>query len=462
MAIGTASTYARLRFGTVGLLLLHIALRSALHTPTPLVDLYIYNAIAFLAAAIAFSAPPFNDHLARLSLGCAILLWAVGSTSTTWDSFYGNIIWPNFSDICYILFYPLMLFGLIRALTVHRTFRPIEILDVLIITFGFSTLIAALLLKTAMDHFVGTATSVFLSIVYPVGDVVLLSIALIVVMVQRRAVRSLLLLLGTAVFTATDLYFLYKSATTGYGFAQLTDDGWLIGLLLIAEALWHHGGETQVSERIIGFATTLATIFSGATLAYSALKPGTIPSTALVPAIATIALSIARLVFALREARSASTNFELARIDELTGLANRRTFIAHISALGTNPGTILLLDLDGFKAVNDSLGHEAGDQLLRQISLRFSRVIPSGALLARLGGDEFGVVIPGSSHLGHEVALALTSTTSYPFDVAGEEISVGVSIGRVINDGDSDLLQRADSAMYEAKRSGGGMVLWTP
>ena len=462
MAIGTATTYVRLRAGVLGLLVVHIALRTFLHSPTPLVDLYIYNAIAFLSAAVAFCSPTFNDHLARLSLSSAIFLWAIGSTSTTWNSFYGTIIWPNLSDICYITFYPLMLFGLIRALTVHRTFRPIEILDVVIITFGFSTLIAALLLKSAMAHFVGSATSVFLSIVYPVGDVVLLAIALIVVAVQRRALRSLLLLLGTSVFTVTDLYFLYKSATTGYGFAQLTDDGWLIGLLLIAEALWHHGGETQVSEKIIGFSTTFATIFSGATLALSALKPGSIPSTALVPAIATVSLSVIRLAVALQEARSASTNLELARIDELTGLANRRRFIADISKLGSSPGTILLLDLNGFKAVNDSLGHEAGDQLLRQISLRFSRVVPHGSLLARLGGDEFGVVIPGSAHLGHEVALALTSTTSYPFVVAGEEISIGVSIGRVINDGHPDVLQRADSAMYEAKRSGRGTVLWQP
>ena len=89
-------------------------------------------------------------------------------------------------------------------------------------------------------------------------------------------------------------------------------------------------------------------------------------------------------------------------------------------------------------------------------------MVPHGALLARLGGDEFGVVIPGSAHLGHEVAMALTSTTSYPFVIAGEEISVGVSIGRVVNDGKADVLQRADSAMYEAKRSGGGTVLWQP
>ena len=136
--------------------------------------------------------------------------------------------------------------------------------------------------------------------------------------------------------------------------------------------------------------------------------------------------------------------------------------MSEIELLGTESGSILLLDLDGFKSVNDSLGHEAGDKLLRQISLRFSRVVPHGALLARLGGDEFGVVIPGSARQGLEVALALSSTLTYPFIIDGNEVNVGVSIGRVINDGSDELLQRADIAMYEAKRAGGGTVLWQP
>ena len=106
--------------------------------------------------------------------------------------------------------------------------------------------------------------------------------------------------------------------------------------------------------------------------------------------------------------------------------------------------------------------HEAGDELLRQISLRFSRVVPHGALLARLGGDEFGVIIPGSARQGVEVAMAISSTVSYPFVVDGHEVTVGVSIGRVINDGSKELMRRADTAMYEAKRAGGGSVLWQP
>ena len=462
MAIGTANSYLKLRVATFSLLLVHILLRGFIHQSTPFLDLYLYNAIALLAAAIAYFAPTFNDHLARLSLSAAIFLWAIGSTETTWNSFYETALWSKISDFCYIFFYPLVLFGLIRALTAHRKFRAMELLDVVIITLGFSSLIGTLFLKNAMMHFEGSSATVFLSIVYPIGDVILLAIALIIVFIQPRALRSTLFLLGIAVFTATDLYFLYKSATTGYAFAQLSDDGWLIGIALIAEALWHHGGDAQLSEKIVGAATTFAMILSGAILTLSALKRASIPSAALIPAIATVALAVLRLTVALQEARSASTNLELSRIDELTGLANRRRFMSEIALLASDAGTILLLDLNGFKAVNDSLGHDAGDKLLRQISLRFSRVIPHGALLARLGGDEFGVVIPGSERQGLEVAMALSSTLTYPLIIEGHEVHVGVSIGRVVNDGSDELLRRADSAMYEAKRSGGGMVLWKP
>lgn len=462
MVIGTAKSYRKLRLAAFCLLMLHLILRYLHHEPTAATDLYIYNATALLAASSAFFAPSFNDRLARLSLSAALFIWALGSTSTTWNSFYSYIIWPNFSDLCYILFYPLILFGLIRALTAHRNFRATELLDVVIITCGFSTLIAALLLKSAMNHFVGSSTTVFLSIVYPIGDVVLLAIALILILVQRRALRSLFFLAGIIIFTVTDFYFLYKSATTGYAFAQITDDGWLLGLILIAEALWHHGGEEEMGEGLISTLMTVATIVSGVIIAISAVRRSYLPPVVLIPAIATIALAIARMAIAFRESKKASKTMALAQIDELTGLANRRKFIAEIASLASNSGTLLLLDLDGFKAVNDTLGHQAGDELLRQISLRFSRVIPHGALLARLGGDEFGVVIPGGTRQGDETAQALCSTVSYPFIFAGHEINVGVSIGRVINDGKADLMHRADSAMYQAKRSGGGTVLWQP
>jgi len=466
MTIGTGRTYLKLRLSAIGILLLHLGIRLIFPTPNPLVDLFFFNAVAFVAAIVAFSAPLFNDRLATFSLGWAFVLWGSGSTLSTWNSFYPQshlpLLFNNFPDIAYAAFYPLVLFALIRALTAKRGFSTLELLDVVIITFGMSSLIASLILKTAMAHFVGSEATVFLSIVYPVGDMVLLGISVVIVVFQARALRSLLFLIGITIFSATDIYFLWKSTTTGYSFASLTDDGWLLGLIIMAEALWHPGSESEKSDRITSIAATIALLGGGSVLTIAALNRNYLPAFALFPAIITVALAVIRMSIALTSAREALGERTLARLDELTGLANRRSFIAHMTTLLPNEGTILLLDLDGFKSVNDQLGHMGGDELLRQIAIRFSRVIPHDALLARLGGDEFGVVIHGAPRIGLEIALALRSTVGYPFLVEGSEINVGVSIGRVLNDGGDDLLRRADIAMYQAKRTGGGITLWQP
>ena len=117
----------------------------------------------------------------------------------------------------------------------------------------------------------------------------------------------------------------------------------------------------------------------------------------------------------------------------------------------------MILDLDGFKPVNDNYGHEVGDRVLQQVAQRFSRSLPSWALLARLGGDEFGVLVDGSHESVMEIALALRATLSYPFVINGDAITIGVSIGVADNNGAEDLLLRADKAMYAAKRQATGV-----
>ena len=122
MAIGTARTYRKLRYSVIAILLIHLILRKFTEGPSIFGDLFLYNAIAVGVAVVAFVAPTFNDHFARLSIAAAIFLWAIGSISTTWNSFFDYQVWPNISDLCYIGFYPLLLFGLIRALTAKRQF----------------------------------------------------------------------------------------------------------------------------------------------------------------------------------------------------------------------------------------------------------------------------------------------------------------------------------------------------
>lgn len=454
--------YRSLRIVTPFILSLQIAIKAISPNPSLFPDLILFNSVGFLAALIAITSPIFNDRFARSMIASAALLWTLGSTFSTWNTFFDYQLLPNLTDFSYSLFYPLMLAGILRSLSINKKILSLELLDTVIIALGSSSVIASLLLRPAMVHLTGSAFSVFLSILYPTGDIVLVAITISLVVLQPRSTRSLILLLGITTFAVTDLFYLLNSTSGSYSFGQISDDGWILGLLLICEALWHHGGEVEISDRVNSVATTFSLIASSTILAIAALKPNYFPAFVLIPGFATITLAFVRMALALRDAKTVSTERELARTDELTGLPNRRRFLAELEELCKKEGTLLLLDLDGFKLVNDKYGHAVGDLLLKQVTTRFSRAIPDEVLLARLGGDEFGVIIYGPANLGMEIALALRATTSYPYALSTGEVSVGVSIGSVScdrsNQNKEDLLRKADSAMYEAKRSGLGLV----
>jgi diguanylate cyclase (GGDEF)-like protein/PAS domain S-box-containing protein len=153
--------------------------------------------------------------------------------------------------------------------------------------------------------------------------------------------------------------------------------------------------------------------------------------------------------------------------DGLTGLANRALFRDRLeqalarSARTREPLAVLLLDLDGFKQVNDTLGHDAGDRLLHAVAERFDGAVRPSDTLARLGGDEFALLLdPATEAEAEEVAQRLNETIGRPLSLSGRDLSVGASIGIVAHpggpaDGD-DLIRHADIAMYAAKDAGRG------
>jgi diguanylate cyclase (GGDEF)-like protein len=313
-----------------------------------------------------------------------------------------------------------------------------------------------------MLHFQGTPFAVFFAIVYPIGDVVIVGLTISLVLKQIDQRRSQVLLFGVALFAVSDLYFLWISNNRTYTFGALSDDGWLMALILISQSLLKNGGEIELSDRLTSFATTVSLLLSALILAIGALRPNYFPRFVLIPGFITIALAFIRMTLAVRDARQVNEERELARTDELTGLANRRKFLAELELLLRKEGTLLILDLDGFKEVNDRYGHDVGDQLLRLIAHRFTRALSNESLLARLGGDEFGVVVYGDSKVGREAALALKACLSYPFNLPVGEVTVGVSIGAATNSAEisskEDLLRSADVAMYVAKRQKLGLV----
>ena len=428
-------------------------------------DVLLFNSAAIFAVISIFISPIPDDFYGRLGVASAILLWSVGSIASSISSFFSltsSINLDLISDISYALFYPLALLGITRSI-LHRTIsRSLELLDSLIITLGFTTILAAFLIRPAMLSLSGTKLEIFLAILYPVGDVVLFLATLTLTIIRSLSWRTGLLLAGITIYTIADLYFLYLSQSGQYQLGNISDMGWLIAFILIAESYWHSPDE---EERVRSFNPTIATLAllgSSAILAIAVLEPEYFPRFIIAPAFTTIALSFLRMGVAINDARNMSNEQILARTDELTGLANRRRFMTDFEGFCASAGSVLILDLDGFKPVNDAHGHNVGDQLLKQVARRFERSIPHGSLLARLGGDEFGALIRGDD--GEEVALALRATLSYPFHFEGLEFVLGVSVGIAHNlpgqIPSDQLLRRADEAMYEAKRSKSGVCIW--
>ena len=433
--------------------------------PQWILDLVLFNSVAVLAIVSLCLSPIPDDRLGRLGVVAALALWTSGSIASSFDTFFELPQYMNldlFAEICYALFYPFALFGLIRALRSRIISRSLEFLDTLIIALGCTTILAAFLIRPAMTSIDGSTFQVFLAILYPVGDVVLLVAVFTLTFIQRATRRAVVLLIGVVLYAISDFYFLYTSQAGIYQFGSITDIGWLMSFIVISEGFRYPANEEQNQRSFNPAVATLALLGSSAILAISVLQPAYFPRFIIAPAFATIALSFLRMGVAINDARNMSNEQILARTDELTGLANRRKFMTEFENFIEQRGSVLILDLDGFKPVNDAQGHGVGDQLLKQVARRFERVIPHGSLLARLGGDEFGALIRGDE--GHEVALALRATLSYPFTIEGAEIALDVSVGEAKNaPGEfpaDQLLRRADVAMYEAKRSKAGVVTW--
>ena len=204
-------------------------------------------------------------------------------------------------------------------------------------------------------------------------------------------------------------------------------------------------------------------------LTWTPQRPGSALIGTLAPVLAGL---VAALLFlggvVLRHARLGILSLEISQAkathmanrDALTGLPNRRAFITHLTQISAAGRTyaIVYMDLDGFKEINDTFGHGAGDALLRRTSERLQHICPPDSKLARLGGDEFAIVLPRActTHELDAVAERIVFAVRQQHDFGGHSIVMGVSIGIALSDGleFEDVLRRADAAMYSAKGHG--------
>ena len=449
----------KIQAALIALFVLHLAWRIAIPQESFMRDVVLYNLIWAIAIIIILGAPLDFDRIALAAIATALIFWGIGSLVTSMSEFSSNFNAPElFTQLSYTLFYPLLLIAIPRISSNSQRLNSLELLDSVIFGLGFTSILSTLLLTLIFPSNALFQSQDFFIVFYPVGDIALLLVSISQLIIRGVSRRKLLMLAGITAFAATDIYYLWLALHHRYSFGSIADDGWLVAIILFATSTHIKSEKIGRVQPIHPALIAISIFISPILLALSALKPDIFPIYIVALLIANLLLAFIRMSTALRHARILNDERTLARTDELTGLANRRRLLAEIDNFSKIEGALMLLDLDGFKPINDKHGHEIGDRILREVAKRFNRTLPQGALLARVGGDEFGVLIRGSYEEALESANALRASVSYPFSIDGREISVGVSIGIVHNDGAGELLKRADAAMYRAKHLGMGVA----
>jgi diguanylate cyclase (GGDEF)-like protein len=364
--------------------------------------------------------------------------------------------------------YPVAYLGvglLVRDMLPPKGSRAIW-LDGLIAALGVAALESVIVITPIAHGDVGQGwASVVTNFAYPIGDLVLVTMVVAVFAVQGWRMDRMWWMLGAGlvIFAVADSIYSVQSTAGTYETGYPLDAVWMFGTFLIATAAWqtpvrrHDTTRTTQPVVIPGlFIVTSLSIVVYAT--WSDVLP-----LAVILATCTLVAAIARTAHAYRQLRALAESRREARTDELTGLPNRRFFYETLrSCLEPESGreqlAVLMIDLDRFKEINDSLGHHVGDEVLRQLGPRLASVVGSSGTVARLGGDEFGLLLAPLSEPveATRVAERVRDTLRTHFQLESITLRVDASIGIAIapdhGSAADALLQKADVAMYEAKR----------
>ncbi len=448
------------------------------------------SGVALLAAlncALAARSASGRLRHAWIGLAGATLSWGIGQSIWSWYELVQHTAtpFPGLADIGFLGF-PL---GAVIALAVFpsnvsHAGRWRMTLDGLMVTSAIGLVSWATVLDAVVKAGGNSSWALTVSVAYPASDIALLVVCVLVLSRSRAHQMSLAFIAaGLALMAVADSGFAYLVANNSYATGNLIDLGWFFAFGTLAFAAMTPGATVPA---VAVKDTTVAGTFlpyvplGGAVvfLAWQIVNQRSISDVETALAVLIVLLVLVRQFLTVHDnqrlARTvAEQDAELrhqAFHDLLTGLANRALFVdraAHALELhrrDQRPLSICFLDLDGFKAVNDQLGHNAGDELLRQASTRFRDVLSEADTLARFGGDEFAVLLEEHQN-PVEVGRALLECLVAPFSLAGGVASVSASVG-VAQIGLYDptptvdeLLVRADQAMYVVKRRGKADVL---
>jgi diguanylate cyclase (GGDEF)-like protein len=449
-----------------------------------LYDVVLYDAPYLFAVVVCWLAGGRvrAERAAWRALAIAFLLSTVGNSVRTWSTgVAGAGDYPPLADAFnlagYVTLY-VTLVVLIRA-RVPR-FHPSMWLDGVIGALGTMSVGVAFLIGPYLSGSGDRPPLPLVELAMPTLDVLLLALMVAVGSILGARLDRTLLLVSAAMgcVLAGDVVQFTRTVDGTFADGTPLDLTWLAGVCLVGLAAHvarpqsapaSADGRSRVGWRLLA----LPLACNVASLVVLAVGWGDrMPVVAAWLAIGCVLAALARTAVTFREVRSLNEVRQQARTDELSGLPNRRALLEEAQrmldgATAARPAALLLLDLDGFKEINDSLGHHAGDQLLRQVGPRLADALGDGGLLGRLGGDEFAVLLPGAG-LDEAQARAerLRELILQPFTVEGIRLHVGVSIGvataPVPAASVAELLRCADVAMYAAKSSREGVHVYVP
>ncbi|MEO6318918.1 MAG: EAL domain-containing protein [Acidimicrobiales bacterium] len=428
-------------------------------------------------------------------LAGAALSWGLGQAVWTWFEVVldQNVPYPGFADVGYLATIPFLLAGVLTfpSSSLRTMGRARAVVDGLITTSALLFASYGTFLGVVYAAGEGRLVERVLAVVYPAADLVIVSVVLAVIARRSHRWSGPLPLIGAAVLSlaTADSAFAYMTARATYGDDPVTDLGWPLAFSLLAAAAWHRsaGAEAAAEPRPArGSAMSVALPYLPVVPAVVVFAARSVSDAGFGPFLGVTAsalglLVVARQVVTLLENRELTGHLEhtvqelqeregqlqfQAFHDPLTSLANRALFrdrLDHaLQQRREDPISVLFVDLDDFKTVNDTLGHDAGDRLLVAVGERLRACVRSGDTVARIGGDEFAILVEGEQATadGPLLAQRVLAALDVPFSVAGRDLRVSASLGLASGQYASGehALQDADLAMYAAKANGKARV----
>src|SRR5579863_453917 len=413
-----------------------------------------------------------SGRAVALALGFGLLSWSLGDTTWTVQSVIGtSSVTKLLGALFYVGFYPLAYVAIVAFMRSRlRSISAPSLLDGAVAALGAAAVCAAFAFQGSEYAVTNDTLTKATNLAYPIGDLLLVGLVVgAAALLSGRSTVPCVVLAGACVLNCIgDTVNLFQSSEGHLRVDAVSHVlAWPLAGLLMTIAVWLRPPPVDLLARqrpasfwLPGLAAT-----SGLAVLVAATG-GEIGPIAIAVAIASLVAAGVRLVWSTQRLRAITEQRGRQSVtDELTGLGNRRYLYDLLEAFFLDQAdgtaarrtlTFMFVDLDRFKEINDSFGHLAGDELLKQLGPRLTPSLGADDVLVRYGGDEFGVVLmDASAERAASTAQKLKSSLQEPFQLNGVSVTVSASIGIATAPADADdagkLLDCADVAMYRSK-----------